>query len=393
MKNNLSINRNFLSIAKNNITYFDYSATTFMPKNVMKAWLDYNENICVSIGRGNNKLSNNAEMELEKSEKIFKDFFGFDNQYEFIYTKNVTESINLISMAIKNNISTLDIILVGPFEHHSNYLPWKRLAKETGSLFFEIPLLQNGELDYEYIKKYKKRIKLISISSVSNVFGYKVDIDKICNIIDEGTFFFVDESQLTAHDKIVNNDRISGHFISSHKMYGPKNISLISIRKKVLSKISPIFLGGGMVNVSGYENEWKSGRLKFFAGTTDISLIVSFAESCNYIKNISYDIIKKMDNQYSKIIIKSLLDNGYSLIRNDNCIDYIISFTHSKIHAHDINEYLSKENIIIRSGNLCSQNSLKKLNINAINRISLGIMTTEKDVKKLCDNLRRIVNE
>lgn len=382
------------TLIRNKISYFDSSATTFMPQRVIDKWIEVNINAGVSIGRGNNNLSQKAKEELEKAEKIFTDFFKFNNDYDYIYTKNVTESINLLSIALEKKIKILDIILVGPYEHHSNYLPWKRLAEKTGAIFFEIPVLQNGELDYEYIEKYKDRIKVISISTVANTNGYHIDVNSICNIINDDTFLFVDQSQVTAHMEIIQNERISAHFISSHKMHGPKNISLISIKKQLINDLEPVILGGGMVENVGYSTKWINNRMKFFSGTIDISLIAAFAEACKFMKEYTYKKIKSNDEKYSKIIKKTLKENGYIIINEGNhCVNYIISFTHSQIHAHDINEFLSKNNIIIRSGNICSQNSIRKLNINAINRISLGIGLEEQDINKLCSKLGELTNE
>lgn len=393
MYNDLDTLYEFPTLKSTKVKYFDYASTTFMPYSVMNSWKKYNVSCGVSIGRGSSILSNKATKELKKSEQVFKDFFGFDEEYDFIYAKNVTEGINLISLAIKENVNALDIILVGPFEHHSNYLPWKRLAKENGALFFEIPVLDNGEIDYDYIKKYKSRIKIISISSVCNTFGYKINIDKICDIIDYNTFLFVDDSQFATHNKLVQNDKISGHFISSHKMYGPKNISLIALKKDVIYKLSPVLLGGGMVETVGYNSTWLEDRRKFFSGTMDISLVVAFADACKFMESFGFELIQKRDEIYYHIIEQCLLENGYNIVRIGECVNYIISFTHPKIHSHDINEYLSKENIIIRSGNVCSQNSLKKIEFSSINRISFGLGVSLRDIYYLCDCLRRIVNE
>lgn len=382
------------TILKNQISYFDSSATTFMPQRVIDKWIDVNTNSGVSIGRGNNILSLKAAHELEKAEEIFTNFFNFNNNYDYVYTKNVTESINLLSLSLENKIKIFDIILVGPYEHHSNYLPWKRLSEKTGAIFLEIPLRENGELDYEYIKKYKDRIKVIAISTVSNTNGYYIDVNNICNIINNDTLLFVDQSQVTAHMEIIQNEKISAHFISSHKMHGPKNISLMSIKKDLINELEPVILGGGMVESVGYNTKWHNNRMKFFSGTVDISLIAAFAEACMFIKEYSYDNIKLNDDKHSKIIKKALKENGYTIINEDNfCVNYIISFTHSKIHAHDINEFLSQNNIIIRSGNICSHNSIRKLNINAINRISLGIGLEEQNIEKLCSKLGELANE
>jgi cysteine desulfurase/selenocysteine lyase len=388
----MSTSIKFPTLESNRVHYFDYSATSFMPERVMNKWREINCNSGVFIGRGSNILNKKAELILHESEQCFAIFFGLSEEYKYIYSKNVTETINILALSLEQQINPLDMIVVGPFEHHSNYLPWKYLAKKTGALFCEIPLNKQGDIDYSYLARNKDRIKIISISAVSNSFGYCIDVNKICDIIENKTLLFVDQSQVSAHTKIFTNDKIAGHFISSHKMYGPKNIAFVAVRQEIIKKLNPVILGGGMVDYVGFQDMWLDGRDKFLAGTMDIALIAAWAEACRFISDISYNFIQSRNEYYNKIIITALKEFGYKrIVINNNCVDYIISFTHDTIHPHDISEYLSNLNIIIRSGNLCSQNSIRKINNNAINRISLGLGITDNDVNILCTELGKII--
>ena len=382
----------FPTLNKNKVSYFDYGATSFMPKSVMDKWNEVNTNIGVFVGRGNSILTRKAEKELKENEIYFRDFFCITGDYENIYVKNVTEAINIVGLAIEHLINTMEMIVVGPFEHHSNYLIWKEIAKRKKALFCEIPIDNQGNIDYTFFDRYKERIKVVSVSAVSNSFGYRINIKKISEKIDEKTIFLVDESQVVAHMPIEANEKISGYFIPSHKMYGPKNIGMACIKKSLIQKMRPIILGGGMVETVGYKTEWLENNRKFFAGTMDIALISAWVEACKFIERITYKRIKEKNEKYSRIIIDTLEKNGYKIVKTkNNCVNYIISFIHPSIHAHDICEYLSSRNIIIRSGNLCSQNALRKIESNALNRITLGLGITDEDVKCLCEELRRIV--
>ena len=372
-KSNIPILKN------NNIHYFDYAATTFMPLQVMHKWFEMNSNIGVFIGRGNSKLTKKAESELCNSEQIFYDFFNLSNNYSFIYTKNVTESINIIALSLDKYLKLSDIILVGPYEHHSNYLPWKYLARRTGALFCEMPVDMFGNPDYSFIEKNKNRIKIISISHISNS-------------LDDSTLFFVDQSQVSAHMPIVNDDKITAHFLSSHKMYGPKNIAAMAVNNELIEKLSPVFLGGGMVETVGFNDTWLPGRKKFFAGTIDIGLISAWSEACKFISSISYPQIQKINDKNSKKVLEILKKYNLSrIIDGKNCSKHIISFVHSNLHAHDISNFLSDQNVIIRSGNLCSQNALRKINMHAINRISIGIGTDSQDLKALDKSIGEVI--
>ncbi len=384
---------NEFGVFKNNkFHYFDYAATTFMPNGVIKTWENYHNQIGVFTGKGNNHISMKAEEFLNRSEEIHRSFFDISSEYQMIYGKNTTEIINLVSKGLEENVEPLDMIIVGPYEHHSNYLPWKYLAKKASATFVELPINADGDVDYEFIKRNSSRIKIISISSVSNVFGFKVDVKKVCEFADDKTLIFVDESQNVAHSKIYRNNKISGYFLSSHKMYGPKNIAGSYLKSSVIPLINPIILGGGMVEKVGSQDDWENGRNKFFAGTLDIGLIGSWGESCNFINQIGIDIIHKKEKALSEYILNILRGNpSFNIIRdNKNCSSSIISFTCEKYHAHDIERILASRDIIIRSGNMCSQNSIRKINNNAICRISLGVGISEENLETLERTLKEI---
>lgn len=385
--------KNSIPVLKNNdIHYFDYAATTFMPSEIMNKWSDVNSNIGVFIGRGNSKLTKKAELELCNSEQVFYDFFNLSNNYSFIYTKNVTESINIIALNLDRYLKISDIVLVGPYEHHSNYLPWKYLARRTGALFCEMPVDMFGNPDYSFIEKNKNRIKIISVSHISNSFGYCIDIKKICKTIGDNTLFFVDQSQVSAHMPIINDDKITAHFLASHKMYGPKNIAAVAVNNELIEKLEPVFIGGGMVETVGFNDTWLPGRKKFFAGTIDIGLISAWGEACKFISNISYSQIQRINDENSKKVLEILKKYNLSrIINGNNCSNHIISFVHSNLHAHDISDFLSVRNVIIRSGNLCSQNALRKINMHAINRISIGIGTDLQDIKALDKSIGEVI--
>lgn len=235
----------FPTIVKNNIHYFDYGATSFMPQNVIDKWREVNTEIGVSVGRGSSILTKKAEKELNAAEEYFNDFFNINGEYKNIYAKNVTEAINIVALAIEELISVMDMIVIGPFEHHSNYLIWKKIAKKRKALFCEIPVDKQGKIDYSFFDRYKERIKVVSVSAVSNSFGYKIDVKKIADKINEETIFLVDESQVVAHMPIEVEQRISGYFIPSHKMYGPKNIAMACVKSDIIKNMNPVILGGG----------------------------------------------------------------------------------------------------------------------------------------------------
>ena len=381
----------FPTIRNTNVSYFDYAATTFMPESVIQKWCEINTNCGVSVGRSAGTMTAKAEEFLVQSEDTFRSFFGFNNEYNFFYTKNVTESINIVALGMEDMLKPLEIIAVGPYEHHSNYLPWKRLAEKTGAIFLEIPTNEFGDMDYSFIEQYRDRIKVLTVSAISNSFGYKVDVTQISRMIKNDTVLLVDQSQVTGHEKLTNNNRIDVHFISSHKMYGPKNISLVALREDFCENLKPVLLGGGMVNSVGYKSSWNDGVKKFYSGTFDVALVCAFAEACKFISLINYNDIQQRESALFECINNKLheLDN-ISVIHTGNCASHIITFTHKLIHPHDLNQMLANKNIIIRSGNLCSQNAMRMMNVNAVNRISFGLGIRNMDIGNLISALKEL---
>jgi len=372
------------------IAYFDYAATTFMPQQVIEKWVEYQKNVGIFYGKGYNKLSIKAIEKFNEAESIMHKHFGIDESYEFIYGKNTTEVINIVALGIKKKIKPLDYILVGPYEHHSNLLPWKYLAKDREAIFLEMPLKSDGNIDWGYLEEIKNAVKVVSFSSVSNISGFKVDLNKVCEIFDK-SYIFVDESQQVAHKSLNTNNRITGYFLTSHKMYGPKNIAGALIKKSFLEDLEPTLLGGGMVNSVGLEDVWADYKHKFEAGTIDIGLIRAWAEACIFLHNVGYEYIEELEN-YCYLRVREEMEKYKKICILDSHLDSkcMISFVDKQIHAHDVEYIFSKNNIIIRSGNLCAQPSIRKLEEVAINRISFGLGVSERDLDRLCKMIREL---
>lgn len=372
--------------------YFDYAATTFMPRQVIEKWVAYQNTVGVYYGKGNNLLSKAAQEIMRESESRIRQFLAVGEEYQFIYAKNTTEAINLVALSLADHIKPMDYIMVGPYEHHSNYLPWKHLAKNRDAVFMEMPVDSEGNVDYEYIKQYRQRIKVMSVSSVANTNGYAIELDKLLEIMGENTLFFVDESQKLAHSPIKVHPKIAGHYLSSHKMYGPKNIAAALVKKDIIQQMSPILLGGGMVNSVGFQDTWAPGHYRFEAGTMDIGTIYAWAEACAFLEDIGFATIQARDDYCYRAVYHVLKNNeNIELVKNGGRgVTSLISFTDRRWHAHDLEYLLARKNIIIRSGNLCSQNSIRKYNNYAINRISFGLGISENDLGQLVDVLKEL---
>ena len=364
--------------------YFDYAATTFMYTGAMEKYKEFHNEIGVLFGKGNNKLSDRSRGVFEDAVKNISEHFRFNSSYDMIIGKNTTELINIVALSLEHIIKPMDIIMAGPYEHHSNYLPWKYLAKRSGAIFLEIPLDSMDRMNLDYLKTISSRVKLLAYSSVANSNGYVVEAGELLGALDRETLIFVDESQKTAHGQIVTDERIGGHILSSHKMYGPKNISGAFIRKDILERMEPVILGGGMINTQGFTDTWLNGSNKFFSGTYDVGLIAAWAEACRFVRSVGYEKIDSHE-AYCYERIKKIIGSicGVKVIGSEQNAKSMLTFTSSRCHPHDIEAYLASRDIIIRSGNLCSQNSIRKLEQTAVNRISFGLAVDENDLYAL----------
>ena len=376
------------------IKYFDYAATTFLCAPALEAYVSFQKNIGVLWGKGNNLLSEESRKIFNNSVDVIRYHFGIDNSYEFIIGKNVTELINIIAYSLQKFVSPMDIILVGPYEHHSNYLPWKYLARQSDAIFLEMPLNEHGELDFNFLSSIADNVKIVAYSTVSNMNGFEINSEKLAKLFSSQTLIFTDESQKVAHDHIALDSRISGYLLSSHKMYAPKNIAGAFIKAELIEKMTPFFLGGGMIYHQSFSDTWSEGQQKFYAGTYDVGLLAAWSEACKYLQEISFDKIKRNESEYFNTIRETLLQNPkVKIINSPNSAKSLISFVHEEIHAHDIEEYLSARNFVIRSGNLCAQPALRKLDCNAVNRISFGLGLEAQEIKDLCTQLKNLTNE
>ena len=391
------INKNNFSIYRNNpnLVYLDYAATTFMPNSVIEAWSEFQSNIGVTINRGSSFLSAKAQEIFNISRDIIKEFFNASKEYEIVFTKNSTESLNLLANTISEKLNSGDYILISPFEHHSNILPWRSIAEKIGASVVMLPLLENNDLDYNFIDNLpKNKIKIISISMISNINSSKINLRKISQIAKESKAYLIyDVSQAVGHIKLdFSSINADAYVMSAHKMYGPKNIGACIIKKSLLDTLSPFLLGGGMVwNTLGGNPEWHQGTLKYLAGTFDIGLIYAWSKACEFLKKLDIQKIEMFESDFGEYVESNLkIIPELEIVKfGEENINTMCSFNINKIHPHDLEEILSKEKIIIRTGHMCSQNTLNILGKESLCRISWGIGSEKSDIDKLLETIKK----
>ena len=289
------------------------------------------------------------------------------------------------SYSLEEKIKRGDILLMGPYEHHSNILPWEKVARETGACLVQLPLLETGEINYDFFDSLEKnRIKVISISMISNINANAIDYDWIIKAKREcDALIILDASQMVGHRRLeckkINADV---YVMSAHKMYGPKNIAAAIVKKQLIEEMNPILVGGGMVwNSLGAVPRWQSGSRKFEAGTFDVGLICAWAESCDYLKKIGMDAVSESDKKIWTYVSNRLDKSVFSVIPGANVFSSMVSFVVNSFHPHDVTELAILHNFEIRTGHMCAQGALEQLGYKSICRLSWGIGSDISDIE------------
>ena len=378
-----------------NLVYLDSAATSQRPKQVIKTITDFYEKENANIHRGVYTLSEQATTKYNEARKKVADFIN-SNENEIVFTKNTTESINILSNTIKPLIQEgKDEILLTEMEHHSNLVPWQQFAKKHNFKLKFIPLTNNYELDYEKAKELiTEKTAILSVTHMSNVLGTINDIEQLINLAEEKDIVtIIDAAQSVQHTK-VDVKELNCDFLvfSSHKILGPTGIGILYGKESHLNKIEPMLFGGGMINSVSYEDAtWADLPERFEAGTQNIAESLALGSAIEYIESIGLEKIQEHEKELLTYALDKLnnLDNITIYNPGPEKSSSIISFNLLGIHPHDIAEILNDNNIAIRAGHHCCMPLMKKLRIPGTCRISFSIFNTKEDIDKLIEGLKK----
>ncbi|MDP2672355.1 MAG: cysteine desulfurase, partial [Nanoarchaeota archaeon] len=273
-----------------NLIYLDSASTSQKPKQVIKAISNFYEKENANVGRGIYTLAEKTSEKYNQARETIANFINSEPE-EIIFTKNTTESINLLSSTLNSIIpKDKNEIVLTVMEHHSNLVPWQEFAKKNNFKLKFIPITKNYELDYEKAKEIiNDKTAILAITHVSNVFGTINDIKKLIQLAKKyNVLTIIDVAQSIAHIKINVKD-FDCDFLafSGHKMFGPTGIGVLYGKQELLEKLPPFLFGGGMIDSVSYENaSWTESPEKFEAGTQNYCGAIALAEAVKYIKKI-----------------------------------------------------------------------------------------------------------
>jgi cysteine desulfurase/selenocysteine lyase len=379
------------------LVYLDNAATTQKPMSVIMSMTAYYERTNANVHRGVHTLSQEATSLMEESRARVAKFIGADDPATIIFTRNATESINLVAFAWgRRNLKPGDEILLTELEHHSNVIPWQMVARDTGAVLRFIPITgRDGFLDLDQLPKLlTSRTKILSITHASNALGTinpVEDLAKRARAV--GALVLVDGAQSVPHMP-VDVKALGCDFLafSAHKMLGPTGLGVLWGRRSLLESMDPFMGGGDMIKEVWTDHAtWNDLPYKFEAGTPNITGAIAFGAAIDYLERIGMDRVRAHEIELTGYALQRLKDRfpGIILYGPSDPLKRggVVSFDLPGIHSHDVGTILDREGVAIRAGHHCCQVLMRKLDISGTARASFYLYNTREEVDSLVRSL------
>ena len=380
------------------LVYLDNAATSQKPNSVINSLNDYYTNYNSNVHRGVHKLSVEATDEYENARVKMANFINASSN-ETIWTRNTSESLNIVALGLKDKVGSGDNIVVSRMEHHSNLVPWQQLCNSKNAELRFLDHDINGRIDLDKAKDViDKNTKIIAITHMSNVLGVINPIHSIREISKKhGTFLVLDGAQSAPHFSVDMKEIDCDFFaFSAHKMLGPTGIGVLYGKEDLLNEMEPFYFGGDMISEVSYESaKWNDLPYKFEAGTPNIADAIATGYAVDYLIETGMKSITKHEDdltQYALEKIKELQD--YKVIGPVDMENRggVISFTHNEVHPHDIGELLDKFGVAIRTGHHCAMPLVRSYEIVAACRASFYLYNTYEEIDIFIDSLKEAVS-
>lgn len=371
------------------LAYLDTAASAQKPECVIRKTEEIYRMSYANPHRGTYRLADEITEAYEGARQTVCKFINAANNKEIVFTRNATESINLVASTWgKTNIQAGDEILISQAEHHANLVPWQNLCLMNDAKLVVFPIDDNGAFVYEEFRKYlTDRTKLVAVSAMSNVLGTIFPIKEIVSEAHKiGAKVLVDACQYIVHHQVDVQD-INCDFLafSAHKTYGPTGVGVLYGKQEILEKMPPYQFGGDMVdNVTYEKTTFADIPARFEAGTPASVQAIGMAEGLKYMTNIGLPNIEEYERNLIHYTTSKLLEvPKLKIIGNASDKGGVFSFTVGNIHPQDLAFVLNKENVAIRTGHHCAQPIVNRMGYQSLARASLGMYTTKEDIDSL----------
>src|SRR6266576_3899378 len=379
------------------LVYLDSTASSQKPRAVIDAMNVYYETYHANVHRGVYEISEEATAAMEKARVKVAHFINARHGKQVIFTRNTTESINLVAISWGGaNITSGDLIILTEMEHHSNLVPWQLLAQRTGARLEFVPVTDDGLLRLDiYEELLRQHPKLVAFAHVSNVLGtINPAQEMIAQAHAVGATVLLDAAQSVPHLPVdVQALDIDFLCFSSHKMLGPTGIGVLYGKRDLLEAMPPFMGGGDMIRKVGLRaSTWNDLPWKFEAGTPAIAEAVGLGVAVDYLNTLGMEHVFKHEQEITAYALEQLQTIPGLIIYGPDVTKRggVISFTLDDIHPHDLASILDQEmGVAIRAGHHCAQPLMERLGLAATARASFYVYTIREDIDALVQGLRK----
>jgi cysteine desulfurase/selenocysteine lyase len=378
------------------LVYLDNAATTQKPRQVIEALRRYYERDNANVHRGVHMMSERATEAYEGAREKIRAFVNAASVHEIVFTRNATESINLVARAWGDaNVRAGDEVLITAMEHHSNIVPWQLLCARTGATLKVAPIDDRGDLIMDDLARLiTPKTKIIAAAHLSNALG---TINPVADIVAlarrAGAAVLIDGSQAAYHMP-VDLAALGADFyvFTGHKLYGPTGIGILYGREAVLDAMPPFLGGGDMIRTVTFQGStWNDLPYKFEAGTPNIAGAVGLGAAVDYVRGIGFDAIQPHETALVARATAALeAVPGVRIVGTARRKASVVSFVMDGVHPHDIGTIVDREGVAIRTGHHCAQPVMDRFGIPATARASFAMYNTLEEVDALVAALGRV---
>jgi cysteine desulfurase/selenocysteine lyase len=376
------------------LVFLDSAASSQKPLPVIDAISDYYRLHHANVHRGIYRLSEEATDAYEKARGRIARFINAASTKEVIFTRNATESINLVMHSWgRTNVQEGDEIWLTEIEHHANLVPWQMLAEEKGARLRFIPLTEDCRLDLSVLDDLSERTKIVAVTQASNVLGTLPPVRRIVDAAHAvGAITVVDAAQSVPHMAVdVQALGCDFYAFSGHKMCGPTGIGVLWGRRELLERMPPFLAGGEMIRRVEWERaEWAGLPAKFEAGTPAIAEAIGLGAAVEYLEALGMGAVREHEKELTAYALERLAEVPGLMVYGPKDLDVrggVAAFTLAEAHPHDIATILDAEGVAVRAGHHCTMPLHKKLGLSATTRASFYIYNTQEDVDRLVEGI------
>ncbi len=384
------------TIDQQTLVYLDSGNTSQKPRCVIDAITNFMETTYAPINRSSYRLAGEATEVYEGARVAVARLINAPSVDEIIFTKNATESMNLIAMAWgRANLAAGDVVVLTEMEHHANIVPWQMLQAERGIEIRWIPLTADGQLDLTHLDELLDGAKVLSFTAMSNVLGTIPPTAQLCRAAHEaGALAVVDACQFVPHN--VTDVQAWGADLvafSSHKMCGPSGIGMLWGRMEILDAMPPFLGGGNMIDTVTFDGFTTAPvPAKFEAGTPPIIEAAGLTAAVEFLEGIGMANIRQHEMQLTRYTLDTLNErfgDDITIYGPDNVElrGGVFSFAFRDLHPHDVSQVLDQTNVCVRAGHHCAKPLMQRLGVNATTRASVYLYNDERDIDALADGL------